>query len=253
MNLISYITTKDDFPTALSSYFEAHGFSLQPYELDNTKETQVSVLLLFTPFYTNGIYVSAESIWKKHLSTIQPKTILLTAGFRKAKHPNHLDLLDLPASFPSFLRTALPVEEEWQPIFSGGLDMDEKLQRFFEGHGQESVIEILHNIIRILNIARAEITIYQTSYAAITEDLIRPSNLAEKWRELRIRWVNYFPYFEYLPFQNLFCKVDQLFNFIDPFFSSGCEDEELLNELNCIGNLKTIKDQLAMIGNQYVY
>ena len=213
----------------------------------------IDILLVVSPFYCNNIYISAEAIWKRYLHLNSPDAIMLTAGFKTAKHSNYLDLLQLPANPQAFISRAKTAAGKWEPPFSGGLNIAEKLRRFYQGHGDDSVTDVLHTIIRIFSIADVELKQYQTPFEELKADLFVSNAVTTKWRELKNRWVNYLPFFQCLPFWDIFIGVDQLFDQIDPFFATDCAEEMLFWELNCLETLKQIKDQLATICNQYVY
>ena len=256
MKDIRFVATDHRVSGSLERYFEQNGFKLKPFQIPSENAEVFSkideVLLLVCPIYCCGVYLSVEAIWKRHLQLFSPETLLLIAGFKGDRHSNYLDLFNLPADLNDFLKNTRTAKEKWEPVFSGGLDMKEKLKRFFQGHGDESVTDILHKILRVLNIAQKEMDNYHTSYEELKTELIHPSRLSEKWLELKNRWVNYYPFFEFLPFRQVFYSVDHLFKVVTPYFTSNCEEEYLFRELKCKENLKIIKDQLAHIGNHYV-
>lgn len=256
MNCIPYIATNRQIGKTLESYFLKHHLELKKVILSNYNPsdfTGIPFLLIVSPFKCNKIYVSAEAIWKKFLYLNSPDTILLIAGFKSAKHSNYIDLLQLPTDPHKFLAEARSVAEKWNPPFSGGLNIEEKLQRFYQGHGDESVTDVLYTIIRIFSIADVEMKQYGTSFEELREDLFIKNAVTQKWQELKNRWVNYLPFFRCLPFWTVFSEVDQMFDHIDLFFNSEFSEEMLFWELKCLETLKKIKDQLAIICNEYVY
>lgn len=256
MNCIPYIATDRKIGKTLESYFLQHNFELKPLGLPSPNPLDIKgtdILLVVSPFKCNNIYISAEAIWKRYLNLNSPDTILLTAGFKAVTHSNYLDLLQLPSNPHVLLSSAKAAADKWEPPFSGGLNIAEKLRRFYQGHGDDSVTDVLHTIIRIFSIADVELKQYQTSFDELKENLFVRNGVTEKWRELKNRWINYTPFFQCLPFWNVFANVDQLFEQMDPFFAADCAEEVLFWELHCLETLKQIKDQLATICNQYVY
>lgn len=250
------ITTKSQIPDALNGYFKRSGFNLKTFLLPSVDTAQINnskYLLLISPFLINGIYVSAENIWKKYLYLEFPNTRLISVGFKKAEAKNHLDLLQRPKELKTFLQEAKKVSEDWSPIDTGGLNMQEKLNRFFEGHGKESVTDELEKILRILTIAKDEINEFQVDYETVKKELILENRVPQKWQYLNNRWYSYKPYFKCLPFFPILEQIDHIFEQILPFFEQNCENENLFWEFDCVGKLKIIKDLLTPIGNQYVW
>lgn len=256
MNPIPYIATNHRIGKTLESYFLQHDLELTSVCLSKSTPSDLAgfeILLMVSPLNCNNIYVSSEAIWKKYFQLNSPDTIMLTAGFKSVEHTNYIDLLHLPADPKAFIKNARPALEKWEPPFSGGLNIEEKLQRFYQGHGDESVTDVLYTIIRIFSIAHVEMQQYDTPFADLQKELFSLNAVSAKWLELKNRWVNYIPFFHCLPFWHTFMEVDRLFDHIDPFFASDCSEEMLFWDLNCLETLKEIKDQLASICNQYVY
>lgn len=256
MNRIAYIATNRRIGKTLESYFLQHKLEPKSVGFSDTDPIDlkgINILLIVNPFRCNNIYISAEAIWKKHLHLNKPDTTLLTAGFKSVKHSNYIDLLQLPDDPHAFIAQAKVAAEKWDPPFSGGLNIEDKLKRFYQGHGDDSVTDVLHTIIRIFSIANVEMKQYGTSFDELRADLFFLNGVREKWVVLKNRWVNYLPFFRCLPFWNTFSEVDKMFDYIDPFFSADCSEEMLFWELNCLETLKQIKDQLASICNRYVY
>lgn len=256
MNRIPYIATNSRIGKPLEAYFLQHNLRLSHVCLSDANPSTLkgaNTFLMVSPLNCNNIYISPETIWKKYLQLNNPDAIFLTAGFKSVQHSNYLDLLQLPENLPAFIDQAKPASQKWEPPFSGGLDIKEKLRRFYQGHGDESVTDILYTIIRIFSIADVEMKRYGTPFRELSQELFTQNAVPEKWRELKNRWTNYLPFFQCLPFWDVFTRVDRLFDHIDPFFRADCSEEMLFSDLNCMNTLKQIKDQLATVCNQYVY
>ena len=130
--------------------------------------------------------------------------------------------------------------------------MQEKIRRFFEGHGDESLTDAFDKILRTLRIAGDELKIHQVDYEEVKKELLLPSNLPEKWATLKSRWANYFPYFSCLPFFNKFKQIEEWLVAINPYFEIGCEQESLFWQLDCPGKIEKIKSNLTSISKHYV-
>ncbi|MEN0003046.1 MAG: hypothetical protein AAF798_02840 [Bacteroidota bacterium] len=225
----------------------------EPYHLSTpTEKTIFDYHILSTPLFIGQTYVATTALWKKYFKATQPTTKLITSGFQAQQHSNHIDLLNWPDDVSLFLANARTVSEEWEPIAEGGLDIQRKLYRFFEGHGDESLTDVLHRILMTLTMAHDEMDKYQVAYTEVYEELLQHSNIASKWQLLLNRWVNYLPHFAALPFFTTFKSIDQALQTIAPYFEGGCTNEQLLRNLDCLETLRTIKEDLEIIARQYV-
>lgn len=255
MKQISYIATNRQLPQALHPWFEAQNYSLQALlNYDKTGIPPLSntnILLLFVPFFHNNVYISIENVWKKYLELNYPNILLLTAGYIKHTHANYLDLLQLPENLEYFIEHAKSLSEFESMPFSGGLIIEDKLQKFYEGHGDESLTDELGKVYRIVTMATDEVKIHQSSYIEILENLFQANNIVEKWGVLINRWHNYLPFFEGLPFFGTFKEVDAILKQIAPFFEQECKTESQLIDFHIKEKLHIIKQKLEIIGRQY--
>jgi hypothetical protein len=243
-------TTKKTFEM-IAPRFEEAGLAAHwqaPYPVDATFDA----FFLLTPLFVQRTYVATASFWKNYLARHQPASKLLTMGFQAIRHPNHIDMLNWPEDLAATLQQAAIASTPWSPIPEGGIDIRKRFFRFFEGHGDESLTDVLHNILRVLIMVHDEIDQHQESFSVVFDQLISPSRIEQKWQLLLSRWVNYIPFFEGLPFYPTFAKLDRLLQQIAPFFTDGCRNEQLLRQLQCVNHLKTIKSELELIARQYV-
>lgn len=255
MNKIVIICTNPSLSAVLEKIFSGKGRSIVHYSLplqaDIPDFGQEDVLLIQEPVLVNNNYLSASCSWKHYLKLHSPRAILLSAGFGKMQDPNYLDLLNLPADTEEILFNARMVEEEWRPRTTGGVDVQKKIFRFFEGHGDESFTDELHKMLRICKIARDELKIHQSDFAEVREELLLPNKLPDKWNVLQSRWQFYQPYFLCLPYYGDFALLDSLFKEIAPFFASDCAAEKLFWETACVERLQDLKTGLEKIENLY--
>jgi len=256
MQSVTYIGNNPPIQRVLSNYLEAQNIRMEafflPFKEELTQLEEAKIIILSSPMYIDGVYVSAEGLWKNYLEYHTPEAILLIAGFLEAKHPNYLDLLKLPKKLEAVLSDAKTASDNWPPVTTDGLDMMEKIHRFFEGHGDESLTDAFDKILRTLRIAGDELKVHNDSYEEVKNDLLLPSKLPAKWTILKSRWANYFPYFQCLPFFELFKEIEQWLLEIDPFFETGCEQETLFWQLNCLEKIEKIKSNLTSISKHYV-
>lgn len=249
--VIQLFSTQSTLADKIRSRFEQDGFVVSPANYLSPSPA-FTYLCLCTPVFFHNTYMATAKLWKNYLSVHHPNTKLLTIGFQAASHSNHIDLLQWPANLKEYLAKAATVSESWQPVKEEGLDVEQRLHRFFEGHGDESLTDVLHKILRVLIMARDEVKHHQVAYEEVYRELIKNSHIREKWDLLINRWVNYLPYFRGLPFYNTFEEMDNTLKAIAPFFISNCQDENLFHNLECVEALKTIKEELELIARQYV-
>lgn len=256
MQSVIYIGNNPPVQRVLASYLQAQNTRMEalflPFKEELTKLKEAKIIILSSPIYVDGVYVSAEGLWKNYLEYHCPKAILLIASFTEVSHSNYLDLLQLPDKFADFLPKAKLANEKWGPVKSDGLDMMEKIHRFFEGHGDESLTDAFDKILRTLRIAGDELKVHHATYEEVKKELLLPNNLPAKWIVLKSRWANYFPYFQCLPFFDYFKQIETCLLEIDPFFETGCEQETLFWQLGCLEKIEKIKSNLTSISKHYV-
>ena len=256
MQSVLYIGNNTPVAQVLEQYVQVQNLRLEilslPLQKELTNLTEAKVIILSSPLVIEGMYFAAEGLWKKYLEHHRPEVILLNAGFKGAQHSNYLDLLSLPKDWASFIEQAQTVSANWTPISNDGMDMQEKIRRFFEGHGDESLTDTFNKIFRILKIVGDELKIHQVDYEEVKRELILPNHLPTKWLTLKSRWANYFPYFSCLPFFDEFQKIGEWLASINPYFESGCEQETLLWQLDCLSTIEKIKSNLTSISKHYV-
>lgn len=255
MKQISYIATNQLLPQAISTWFEAQNYSLKPLSIHNEKGhpqlSNTNILLLFVPFFHNNVYISIENVWKKYVALHYPNILLLTAGYIKHTHANYLDLLQLPESLEYFIKHAKSVSEFDSMPFSGGLIIENKLQKFYEGHGDESLTDELGKVYRMVTIATDEVKIHHSPYIEVLENIFQANHIVDKWSVLINRWHNYLPFFKGLPFFETFKEVDAILKQIAPFFEQECKIESHLIGFNVKEKLHIVKQKLEIIGRQY--
>ena len=256
MQSVIYIGNNSPVQQVLSKYIQDQNMRLETLSLPLQKELtnfkEAKVIILSSPIAIDGIYFSADGLWKKYLEHHRPEVILLNAGFNGAQQHNYLDLLMLPKSWGQFCTTAKLAADNWSPVYSYGMDMQEKIRRFFEGHGDESLTDAFDKILRILRIVGDELKVHKVDYEEVKKELILPNNLPAKWLTLKSRWANYFPYFRCLPFFDEFIHIKEWLISIDPFFESGCDQETLFWQLDCLEKIEKIKSNLTSISKHYV-
>lgn len=186
-----------------------------PSDLANFDPLDKLIIILRSPIPVGDLLISAEQLWKNYLNVHLPETKLIIAGFSSAQAPNYIDLLDLPKNMESFLEQALPVHQYWNPVNTGALDMSQHFQRFFKGHGKESIMDVLINIQTSLKMTIDAVQNNGKDFNASVDALL--NDLPQLWAEFKNRWDHYFPLFQCLPFFDLFEKSYTLINDLTPY------------------------------------
>lgn len=225
----------------LRSRFQAYNIDFVP--LDNLQAPFPSVVLMFSPTWHNGIFVSIDQIWHNFLRIHSPQTVLITATFESDRSPNHLNLLDFPEDPIAFFKTALKCADLVQPFFSGGLEMTTILKKLYAGHGIDSIEEVMSRLVSILSQTAVHLE-RGKSYEEINQGLGLSEFLPDFWNKLRNRWHYYYPFLNILPFFQNFSRVNDLIEYLNPYFESGCNDDALFNHLECASNINQIKTLL---------
>ncbi|MGH1433549.1 MAG: hypothetical protein ACRBG0_03720 [Lewinella sp.] len=243
-------------PQALTAYCEAVGFRLiqiTPTE-DGWQELlpEAFGLMLLLPAWGSGAYLDSSCLWQHFLAAQYPHLRLLMASYEQVDHVNHLDLLrlaDYDAAWWQQTQEAHITEE--LPYFTG-IDLSEKLKRFFAGHGDDSVVAVLSRIRLVVQMASRELQKMQTPYSEIYADLVAPAQLANKWREWRNRWINYYPLFEYTPLAGNLEQIALLTEGMEHWMLAGGKEQEPLANGMILQVLNDMREQLQQIEKQYV-
>lgn len=255
MELLALASTKE-FLEARKAYFQKQGWAFVPFQ-DIQQLRQFPGIVIFIPIECQGQLVSPVETWRLFLANHYPACRLAITGVEELKHHNYLDLLALPEDLSAFLGTLIAVDDaDWQPFGSEAMDMQDKLWRFFEGHGDESVTYSLSKITRKMETLAKKLK--EAPYRQAWKEIFEPlegetvAYTESKWKELRRRWEHYAPFFQYLPFKETMESVGQRLAGLSPFFENNCLDERLYDTLKCKENLNWVYTTLDTIKKEYV-
>lgn len=256
MKTILALTAGRSWPDHLLDWCGRQGCELRFYDAAAANGEppldHIDLLLVFGPFFYDGKYMSAETLWKKFLAANRPHAYFLTTGYQSAVHPNHLDLLALPDDLAEFLRRALPTDGDWQPHYSGGMDLDRKLRRFFAGHGQDSVFSVLTRVRLLVQMAYREVVDLGMPFDEAYHDLIAPAQLAVKWAEWEARWLNYYPLFRTSPLAGELARLGERMRELRPWMLGGGATAEPLRSGRAPAALDDVKTGLEQLDKHYV-
>lgn len=210
-------------------------------------------LMLMLPMWGGNAFLSPVALWQQFLQDKAPNIRLIMASFQSDfQHPNHLDILRLTDYPSSWWEQCQLVDhmEELPPLI--GVDLSEKLKRFFAGHGQDSIVAVLSRIRLVVQMASRELKKMDTPYEEIYRDLVEPAELAQKWREWRNRWINYYPLFEHTPIATQLKQIAKQTDGVEAWMAAGGIDEEPLQDGSILQVLNEVRTRLQQIENQYV-
>ena len=247
MNIL-YLATNPPIPAWFAQLAEPQGLHLMPYLGGGSDLVSAEAVLLFSPFFVQGQYLSPDTVWKKYCRDNHPDLNLGPASFAVQPAKNCLELSDLPQNLSAFFETALPAQTkpDWEPADTGGLNMMDVLRRFFEGHGTESLMKEMQILLRpTINIG--DDLKAGTPQDEIVEIHLSDGDLAQRWERFLSRWKRYFLMFRGLPFYPIFQEIDILTQKIAPFFLNGGKDLSLYAQIGCAENILAIKEKLSSI------
>ncbi|MCB9048925.1 MAG: hypothetical protein H6556_05785 [Lewinellaceae bacterium] len=237
------------------NYFERQNVRFVTYTGKGQLE-EFPGLMIFIPIECQGQLVSPVDIWRQFLAREHPEKRLAIAGVEAIEHHNYLDLLALPRNFFDFFDNLKAVDaEDWIKLDTEALDMEEKMRRFYEGHGKESVTYTLSKISLKIEILSTRLK--ETGYQQAWEELFEPlegetvAYTEEKWKELHRRWGHYVSFFQYLPFREEMLEVGRLIAYVSPFFEHNCREEVLFTQLESRKNIDRIFEILDTIKQEY--
>lgn len=255
MKSVLLIKGKRPVPSVLTNFFSAAQTKLLTLDsFDNLAEKvqNTEAVLLFSPAWNGGAYLSGSELWLRYLLDVKPTGKLLLAGYQAFEHPNYLDMLTLGASPVNWWEDAPGVTT--MPTLPAliGVDLMDKLHRFFAGHGQDSVVAVLSRIRLVVQMASRELKKMETPYSEIFTELVKPAQLAEKWGEWRSRWINYAPLFEFSPIAGKLQAITQASQQLEAWMLAEGVEEAPLRDGRILEILNFVRVELQQIENQYV-
>ncbi|MBL7794333.1 MAG: hypothetical protein JNK77_18520 [Saprospiraceae bacterium] len=239
---ISYWAAEESAAGFLGRQLQQQGLSWRPYELGTVLDCDIFILL--SPVWCNNHFISCDKTWKKYLELNYPEVRFISAGFDQIAQENYIDLLDLPKNWAFFFLNARISRDAFDVIDTGGLDMSNKLRAFFEGHGNDSILQIFSPIYMALRIVRDEINKGKNTYQKLYTEVISQIQLTDNWRIFLYRFSNYYSFFSCLPFFSLFEMIKTHTEIIRPYFDEGCKEELLFTQLGVMEHISEIKRYL---------
>lgn len=211
--------SENQIPEALRPWVAQQGFEWVAFQ---SGDTPAPVLLIFSPVWNGQQYLSIEGVWAKYLAKDYPDTQLIVVGNQDTQDTNFVDVLQIQERFAAILEAA-PAAIRFataMPVFTGGMDMGERMKRFLKGHGNESMAAICQEIYFNLSPGRDALKNQPHLVQRIIEAINDPS-VKNNWGTLASRWINYQPFFGYLPFYTIFEEIRLLMECLRPWFEDS--------------------------------
>lgn len=243
-------------PIEFSAHCHAMGFSLTNVDLTtevwkNDLPSSFAVALLL-PAWSGNLFLAPQSLWYRFLLQEHSHLRLFFVSYEKKDYCNHFDLLKLDEYTKNDWHQAPNVAEMPPFPFIEGVNLHNKLERFFAGHGDDSVVAVLSRIRLVVQMASRELSGLQTPYSEIFKELVQPAQLHLKWVEWKNRWIHYYPLFQFTPFAAELEKIANLTDSLEEWMSSGGQDEQGVKDGRVLSVLNEVRLELKLIEEQYV-
>ena len=190
----------------------------------------IEAFILFSPVIKEHNYLSCETIWERFLAKNWPHIKFLVAGFEHNTHSNYLDLLDFPENLHEIITEIETTNTGISSVPSASIDVTQKLKRFFDGHGDESLKANLNGISRKLHVAQRALKEEGANFEVIFQELSLEVFLTENWKTFINRWANYKIYFDALPFEMEVTEISKYISLLKPFFANINKEENLISK-----------------------
>lgn len=222
---IDYIANKDaKVISRLKKYLQNQGYDSVKYNID--KAPPAEFLLIVEPFGIDSELYAISTTWKPWLMEFRPNTRLIVAAYAQSRHPNCIDLLDLPGDMKGWLAKTRPVSDfplietkkdtkdekmkyvdPWMfDLVKTGNDLNLQMRKFIFGH-EES--KSLFAQITSMRKALLDLKYYSSKNAAPgNQDAAQAKAILENlWDYFYHRWSYYSKVFDFVPYQGAIVKI----------------------------------------------
>ena len=221
------------------------------FELEGEVWKACDAVLLSTPIKVYEEYINYIGIWKAYMLHQKGNAKLLEVGFRVTSSKNYLNLLELPEKLEEAVDRAETIKKAKFLPHPMNLDLREKMKRFWDGHGKESVGEVLYKIKRKIHLIDRELERGDWEYQKIIAEYFDDNYIQQQWQKFINRWNYYSPYFKYSPFCHKFTNINQIISSIHPFFKEHFNEEQFFHSLEVWKNISEVQLTLADLMEHY--
>lgn len=269
MRMIHYIATQKN-QGILEAFDQYIGKSYQLIDyMESRNAKSIKTLLIVDPLLVNRKFVSISKTWRRYLFVHCKNAKLIILGKRVSEHPNYLDIGQLPDDFHKWLvedaksisdfefrrkevegldpETIIDhFEDSWEETLSlPGECIDLKLQQFFDGHGNVSLISRLIALRMTLVIAYNKVIANGVDHAKVYQEFIIPHK--NEWDHFKNRWDTYRSYFNVLPFISEIEAIEKIISEIQLFFEKNIKSSEHFHQFKCHDKVKWVQEELKQI------
>ena len=240
---------------AIKSNFSKESVQWLPddvYQQSGFCPSELSVVLLADLVEVEQQWYNLVNIWQAYLMDHGFAGKLLVIGFERNEHPFFIHAFQV-TGWGEKVEVSETTQSWGVPfIVTHALEGREALKRFFDGHGQQSIMATVYKLNRKLNLLQREIKAGEFHYDTLIQDHIDAKVLVKWWNAIKARWENYKELLLWMPGCHKIYQIRAHISKIDPFFREDCKYMELFNNLDVIGNFTLLQSDLAEIRNSYV-
>jgi len=239
---IQYYSTESNLPAYVAQQWQDQDIQWLPWRPGDAVVTEH--FMLFSPIWHHEYCLSCDANWKKYFAAEKKEVRLLTIGLEDMAHPNYWYLFDLPKEASSVFEKTLNCCEDWTPVSTGGLNIDQVLYRFLNGHGDVSLSQEFTKVLGFMRVIEEDQR-KNTPYAETIKGLGIQEFLPPLWQSFVLRWQYHYPFFGCLPYYTLFQEMDDIIQHIDIFFQTDCQDVSLFTERRCKQNIERLNELIT--------
>lgn len=227
------------FPTdlplteALQNSLRTAGFEYCAWPVED-QPVKVDVFLLLTPVWcSNDEAVHPEGVWRRYLADRHPEAKLILTGLRRdLAGANYIHWLHPPDDFRTFVKNAIPVQEQVlpQPL---GSNMEAVWKRLMDGHDKGGFSYYFTFGKLPVLIAWDKLSGHPEKAEAQREHLLE-TGAASMLSHAMARWKMYQPYWEASPMGQLLALVDAHTECFDTNTQWPADADQLLEQLTIL-------------------
>ena len=252
MTSVCLLTSNETAKIKLQNVF-AEDFTVQEYDIEDPPN-KIDWLLIEERFRIENTYYDLFNLWKDYLKdyTISPPKVSILTQHRSSYEMN-TNYLYVPDLTEIIIKNAYKNAKNvkfYNNIPKSENNIREQLEKFFTGHGAQSLFLKL-NYLR-MSIINTEESITGENGRTFQDASTRMIPMAkELWNEFLDRWENYEVYFKYTPFADSYKIIPTLLDEIRPFFNLEMPSEKEFLSFSLKANIEKTRTELKKM-DKYV-